>query len=93
VNKTMGLQSKHSESLNSIQSVVQELVSETQFHHKSHVSGLVQELCKLMELEGITYCHWKSNNALDRSASGINDLDLLVSRADTDQFNRILNDL
>jgi hypothetical protein len=46
-----------------------------------------------MELEGITYCHWKSNNALDRSASGINDLDLLVSRADTDQFNRILNDL
>jgi thymidylate kinase len=83
----------HSESLNSIQSVVQELNSKTQFHNKSHVSGLVQELCKLMELEGITYCHWKSNNALDRSASGINDLDLLVSRADTNRFNRILIDL
>jgi hypothetical protein len=40
--------------------------------------------------EGIGYCHWKSNNALDRSASGENDLDFLVSRPDIPRFTAIL---
>lgn len=51
---------------------------------------LVRRLCQALETEKITYCHWKSNNALDRSASGDNDLDLLVGRADMLRFTEIL---
>ena len=50
----------------------------------------IHRLCQALEAERITYCHWKSNNALDRSASGDNDLDLLVSRADVPRFTGIL---
>ena len=39
---------------------------------------LVRFLCQALLLNGVSYCHWKSNDALDRSASGENDLDLLV---------------
>ena len=46
------------------------------------VLPLVQELCNVLRTENIDYCHWKSNNMLERSASGDNDLDLLISRAD-----------
>jgi thymidylate kinase len=51
---------------------------------------LIHRLSQALETEGITYCHWKSNNALDRSANGDNDLDLLVERADIPQFTGIL---
>jgi len=51
---------------------------------------LIHRLCQALEAERITYCHWKSNNALDRSALGDNDLDLLVSRADMPRFAGIL---
>jgi thymidylate kinase len=51
---------------------------------------LVHRLCQALREERITYCHWKSNNALDRSASGENDLDLLVSRADIERFTELL---
>lgn len=51
---------------------------------------LVYKLCQALAQEGINYCHWKSNNALDRSASGENDLDLLISRADMARFSEIL---
>jgi thymidylate kinase len=54
------------------------------------VLGLVVQLCQGLAEGDITYCHWKSNNALDRSASGENDLDLLVSRADASRFTEIL---
>lgn len=54
---------------------------------------LVQKLCKTLEKEGIRYCHWKSNAALSRSASGDNDLDLLVSRSDAQRFTQILYQL
>lgn len=54
---------------------------------------LVRQLCHLLAEEQISYCHWKSNNALDRSANGDNDLDLLVSRDDADRFNEILAQL
>jgi hypothetical protein len=57
------------------------------------VVGLVRTLCQALEAEGISYCHWKSNNALDRSASGDNDLDLLVDRADIPRFLSILGRL
>lgn len=51
---------------------------------------LVLKLCQEFEEAGISYCHWKSNNALDRSANGENDLDLLVSREDASRFTEIL---
>lgn len=54
---------------------------------------LVRRLCGALQAEGISYCHWKSNNALDRSASGDNDLDLLVSRDDAARFIGILGRL
>jgi hypothetical protein len=50
----------------------------------------IQQLCHELETENINYCHWKSNNAIDRSASGDNDLDLLVSRAHVTKFIEIL---
>ncbi len=54
---------------------------------------LVQRLCDALAREGIRYCHWKSTAALDRSARGESDLDLLVARADADRFERVLRDL
>ena len=57
---------------------------------KPQALALVIKLCKALEVEQIDYCHWKSNEALARSASGDNDLDLLVSRADAELFTTIL---
>ena len=51
---------------------------------------LVRELCASLDKRGVAYCHWKSNAALDRSASGDNDLDLLVRRSDAAQFYEVL---
>jgi thymidylate kinase len=51
---------------------------------------LVIKLCQTLEAEQINYCHWKSNEALARSASGDNDLDLLISREDAERFTEIL---
>ncbi len=54
---------------------------------------LVSVLCRTLDAEGVRYCHWKSNEALDRSATGENDLDLLVSRSDAQRFEAILRRL
>jgi thymidylate kinase len=54
---------------------------------------LVARLCDTLAAEGIRYCHWKSNDALDRSARGENDLDLLVSRRDALAFTDVLRRL
>ncbi len=54
------------------------------------VLPLVQQLCHVLRTEDIDYCHWKSNNMLGRSASGDNDLDLLIRRADGSRFTEIL---
>jgi thymidylate kinase len=51
---------------------------------------IVETLCHALEDAEIRYCHWKSNDALDRSASGENDLDLLVDRADGARFAELL---
>lgn len=55
--------------------------------------GLVTRLCKTLDAEGVRYCHWKSNAALARSASGENDLDLLIRRADSRCFAQIMGQL
>jgi hypothetical protein len=52
--------------------------------------ALVLELCDALAAAPVRYCHWKSNDALDRSASGDNDLDLLVHRADGQRFAEVL---
>lgn len=54
------------------------------------VLNLVRALCSVLAAERVAYCHWKSNAALDRSASGDNDLDLLVSRSHARLFTEIL---
>jgi hypothetical protein len=54
---------------------------------------LVIALCRALEDEEIRYCHWKSNEAIDRSASGENDLDLLIDRSDADRFGEVLHRL
>jgi thymidylate kinase len=51
---------------------------------------LIYRLCREFENEKVVYCHWKSNAAISRSASGDNDLDLLVDRASADRFIAIL---
>jgi thymidylate kinase len=51
---------------------------------------LVAELCRELTAGNVSYCHWKSNAKLDRSASGENDLDLLVGRSSVQQFTEIL---
>lgn len=57
------------------------------------ILALVATLCKRLKNAEINYCHWKSNDVLERSASGENDLDLLVSRADAERVTAILHDL
>jgi thymidylate kinase len=52
--------------------------------------GRVLELCDELWRAGVRYCHWKSNDMLHRSASGENDLDLLVHRADGQRFAEVL---
>jgi hypothetical protein len=58
--------------------------------YKPPTLDLIHRLCHALAAERIIYCHWKSNNALDRSASGDNDLDLLVRRADVPRFTELL---
>ncbi len=51
---------------------------------------LVTSLCKELKDNKTNYCHWKSNANIDRSASGENDLDLLIGRSSVQQFTEIL---
>jgi thymidylate kinase len=57
------------------------------------VMELVRTICSTLQEQQINYCHWKSNEAIDRSASGDNDLDLLISREDAARFHAILYQL
>jgi len=51
---------------------------------------LVVKLCENLAAQKIDYCHWKSNAFLHRSATGDNDLDLLVNRTHVQVFTEIL---
>ena len=53
------------------------------------VLELIAVLCRSLDAEGIRYCHWKSNEAIGRSATGENDLDLLVTKQVTAQGRAI----
>lgn len=52
--------------------------------------NIIRELMEALDAERIVYCHWKSNAMLDRSATGENDLDLLINRSDVSRFTTIL---
>src|SRR5436190_15136896 len=53
----------------------------------------IADLCAELDNEGIEYCHFKSTDALERSATGENDLDLLVAEEDAPRFRRVLHTL
>jgi thymidylate kinase len=57
---------------------------------KTFALSLVLDLCQALAAKKVAYCHWKSNIALDRSAKGDNDLDLLVGRPDAQRFTETL---
>ena len=52
--------------------------------------AIIERLLDSLSTEGVRYCHWKSNQALDRSFDGSNDLDLLIDPADRFRFSRAL---
>ena len=54
---------------------------------------LVVQLCGALDDRGVRYCHWKSTDAIERSASGDNDLDLLVSEDDVASFEAVVHEL
>lgn len=56
-------------------------------------SQLVRQLLTSLDEHGIVWCHWKSNDMLAASASGENDLDLLVARADIGRCRALLHQL
>ena len=60
---------------------------------RSFRCALVTSLRRALDAEGIAYCHWKSNDALDRAVRGDSDLDLLVRRRDADRFTAVIRGL
>ena len=54
---------------------------------------VIADLCAELENAGIEYCHFKSTDALQRSATGENDLDLLIAEDDVARFRRVLRAL
>jgi thymidylate kinase len=51
---------------------------------------LIATLAAALDDAAVSWCHWKSNEAIDRSASGDNDLDLLIARGDAGRFEEVL---
>lgn len=60
---------------------------------KKPALDLIYALCQALLSERVSYCHWKSNAAIDRSATGDNDLDLLIDERDSQRFTEILRRL
>ncbi len=54
---------------------------------------LIERLIQGLAAAEIRYCHWKSNYFLPQALLGQGDLDLLVSRSDVENFERILAQL
>jgi thymidylate kinase len=58
--------------------------------HGAHVLSLVVALAGALDEAQIPYCHFKSNEALDRSMRGEADLDLLIGAEGARSFSEIL---
>jgi thymidylate kinase len=52
---------------------------------------IVRTLCSRLADECVAYCHWKSNDLLERALRGDSDLDLLVRREDAERFEHVLH--
>lgn len=65
----------------------------TEVQRNGDALALVQDLCAELDRQRIDYCHWKSTNALDRSADGRNDLDLLIAREHGTAFAQLVSAL
>ena len=55
--------------------------------------GLVADLLRELDSADVAYCHWKSNEAIDKTLTAENDLDLLVARRDSARFNAAIHAL
>ncbi|HET9589462.1 MAG TPA: hypothetical protein VFO91_11810 [Anaerolineales bacterium] len=51
----------------------------------------IQKFIEELNVNGIRYCHWKSNLSLSESLAGQSDVDLLVHRGDASMFRTILS--
>ena len=58
--------------------------------HGDHPLSLVVALARALDEAQIPYCHFKSNEALDRSMRGEADLDLLIGAEGARSFSQIL---
>jgi hypothetical protein len=58
--------------------------------HDTHALSLVVALAEALDDAQIPYCHFKSNEALDRSMRGEADLDLLIGAEGARSFSEIL---
>ena len=56
-------------------------------------SALVVALALALDDGGISYCHWKSNTAMNRSLIAENDLDLLIDQDHVSEFRHLLHEL
>lgn len=52
--------------------------------------SVIKELFTQLNDKNISYCHWKSNAALDRTITGLNDIDLLIDRSNYNVFIAII---
>ncbi len=53
----------------------------------------VRLLVERLEDRSVRYCHWKSNQAIERSERAENDLDILVEPEQVDTFTAVMDDL
>ena len=55
--------------------------------------SVVRKLLDKFNLEGIRYCHWKSNEHFCDALTGIDDLDILIDRSQYGKISNILQEL
>ncbi len=73
-------------------------LSETEMHPSDHsgenrsspAQSMIRALFSALDLQGVRYCHWKSNIRLADAMSGSDDVDLLVAREDAALFQSTL---
>ncbi len=54
---------------------------------------LIRRLCEMLNVRRVNYVHWKSNNNIGRALSGVDDLDLLVDRRDSQLFLALVHEM
>lgn len=69
------------------------LIASTIIARPDPPNALIARLAVALDERGVSYCHWKSNAAIARSESGLNDLDLLVARDHAAPFREALSGL